>query len=34
VTFLTPEVARHRYFSHRSDGLEAPRRVSVVSAIV
>jgi len=34
VTFLTPEVARERYFSHRADGLEAPRRVSVVSAIV
>jgi methyltransferase (TIGR00027 family) len=34
VTFLTPEVARERYFSHRADGLEAPRRVSVVSAVV
>jgi len=34
VKFLTPEAAREQYFSHRSDGLEAPRRVSVVSAVV
>jgi methyltransferase (TIGR00027 family) len=34
VTFLTPELARERYFSQRADGLEAPRRVSVVSAVV
>jgi methyltransferase (TIGR00027 family) len=34
ITFLTPEVARERYFRDRADGLEAPRRVSVVSAVV
>jgi len=34
VTFLTPEDARARYFNQRADGLEAPRRVSVVSAVV
>ena len=34
VTFLTPEIARERYFRSRSDRLEAPRRVSVVSAVV
>jgi O-methyltransferase involved in polyketide biosynthesis len=34
VTFLTPRVARETYFSHRADGLEAPRRVSVASAVV
>jgi O-methyltransferase involved in polyketide biosynthesis len=34
VMFLTAERARERYFSHRADGLEAPRRVSVVSAVV
>ena len=34
VTFLTPELARELYFHHRADGLEAPRRVSVVSAVV
>jgi hypothetical protein len=34
VTFLTPELARERYFRQRSDGLEPPRRVSVVSAVV
>ena len=34
VTFLTPELANERYFRGRHDGLEAPRRVSIVSAVV
>jgi methyltransferase (TIGR00027 family) len=34
VTFLTPAVARERYFRDRHDGLEAPRRVSIASAVV
>jgi methyltransferase (TIGR00027 family) len=34
VYFLTPDDARARYVSRRTDGLPVPRRTSVVSAIV
>lgn len=34
IYFLTPASARERYFQGRSDGLDTPRRTSIVSAIV
>jgi methyltransferase (TIGR00027 family) len=34
VEFLTREAAQERYFAGRADGLRAPRRTSIVSAIV
>jgi methyltransferase (TIGR00027 family) len=34
IEFLTPELAARLYFADRGDGLPAPRRTTVVSAIV
>ncbi len=34
ITFLSSEAAEHTYFQNRSDGLQAPRRGGICSAIV